>query len=321
MSVHSRMPTPRTLTCGMTSAPRARAASTPASTSRQSSGWFWFCTSPNMTGRRLVRATASIHSSSPSVPPAASPTAPNGASSNTPALHSASTAGERVQLRRIGEGSRDGVASRRLVPGGARRGHAERAGRHGLAQRRLHGREIVRTGALVRRTTLAHRVDAQRAVSDVGADVQPERASSRGTGSTRGKDSHPHGMPAAMAARGHVLDAFHQEHEIVAVGGATGREADAAVPHHHRGDAVEARRRAERVPGDLRVEMGVDVDEAGRDQLAARVDHLAGGTVVASDAGDAIADHGDVGLVARTTAAVDDEAAADHEIGTHGRVL
>src|SRR5262249_61314722 len=86
-------------------------------------------------------------------------------------------------------------------------------------------------------------------------------------------------FPSPRDAGGHggagdVLHALHEEHEIVAIGGTAGGEADAAVAHHHGGDAVVARRRAEPVPRDLRVEMGVDVDEAGRDELAARGDHL-----------------------------------------------
>src|SRR5262249_55438581 len=107
----------------------------------------------------------------------------------------------------------------------------------------------------------------------------------------------------------------------VAVGGAAGREAHAAVAHHHGGDAVVARWRAERVPRDLRVEMRVDVDEARRDELAGRVDHLARGTIIATDAGDAVPNHCDVGLEPGTAAAVDHEATANHEIGTHGRNL
>ena len=57
--------------------------------------------------------------------------------------------------------------------------------------------------------------------------------------------------------------------------GSAGREADAAIAHHRRGDAVPGRRREVAVPDRLAVVMGVDVDEAGRDELAARVDLLA----------------------------------------------
>ena len=50
------------------------------------------------------------------------------------------------------------------------------------------------------------------------------------------------------------------------------REPDAAVAHRDAGDAVQRRRRDERVPGDLAVEVGVDVDEARGDEQAVGVD-------------------------------------------------
>ena len=153
----SRMPTPAHATCGMTSAPRARAASTPASTSRQSSGWFWLCTSPKLIGRRLARATASIHSSSPSVPPASSPAAPNGTSSKTPALHSASTAASASSSRRIGEGSRDGSPRRRACMV-VRGGDAERAGAHRFA----HAARMAASSASGRRARRSHRARPSR---------------------------------------------------------------------------------------------------------------------------------------------------------------
>ena len=70
-----------------------------------------------------------------------------------------------------------------------------------------------------------------------------------------------------------VLDRLHQPRQELAVLGLAGREGDAAVAHHDRGDAVPAGRGRQRVPADLRVEMSVDVDEAGRDQRALGVDH------------------------------------------------
>ena len=71
---------------------------------------------------------------------------------------------------------------------------------------------------------------------------------------------------------GDVLDAFHQADQPVVPVGLHRREADAAVAHDDRGDAVPARRREQRVPGDLAVEVRVHVDEAGRDEQAVGVD-------------------------------------------------
>ena len=51
------------------------------------------------------------------------------------------------------------------------------------------------------------------------------------------------------------------------------RDREAAVAGDDRGDAVEARRRERGVPEHLRVVVRVDVDEAGRDDAAAGVEH------------------------------------------------
>ena len=50
-------------------------------------------------------------------------------------------------------------------------------------------------------------------------------------------------------------------------------EAHAAVAHRDRRDAVQRQRRDDRVPGDLTVEVRVDVDEPRRDDRALGVDH------------------------------------------------
>src|SRR5262249_62286102 len=76
---------------------------------------------------------------------------------------------------------------------------------------------------------------------------------------------------------GNILDAFHQLDELLTVSGLTGREADAAISHHSRGDAVPGRRRRVRVPGRLSVVVGVNVHEAGRYDAAFGVDLLGAG--------------------------------------------
>ena len=59
----------------------------------------------------------------------------------------------------------------------------------------------------------------------------------------------------------------------LAVLGAGRRDREAAVAGDDGGDAVEARRRERRVPEHLRVVVRVDVDEPGRDDVAAGVEH------------------------------------------------
>ena len=69
---------------------------------------------------------------------------------------------------------------------------------------------------------------------------------------------------------GNVLDAFHQLDERRLATRAHRREADAAVAHHARRDAVQ--RRGEQLPShdDLAVVVRVDVDEAGQHVRAGR---------------------------------------------------
>ena len=53
--------------------------------------------------------------------------------------------------------------------------------------------------------------------------------------------SHSQVEPFVQHGAGHVLDALHQLDQLVVVGRPHGREADAAVAHHDRGDAVPRR--------------------------------------------------------------------------------
>src|SRR5207248_2643319 len=72
------------------------------------------------------------------------------------------------------------------------------------------------------------------------------------------------------------------EHEV-AVRRARGRDAEAAVPHHDRGDAVPGRDGEHAVPEDLRVVVRVDVDEPGRDDGTVGVEDAGGGTLHRAD--------------------------------------
>ena len=78
---------------------------------------------------------------------------------------------------------------------------------------------------------------------------------------------------------------------------------------------MPARQRAVGIPEELRVVVGVQVDEARRHDQAAGVDHLVG--LVGADLAD-LGDHAvldpDVAAKARQAAAVDDHAAANHAV-------
>ncbi len=92
----------------------------------------------------------------------------------------------------------------------------------------------------------------------------------------------------------HVLDVLERPDEQLAVLGADRRDREAAVAGDDRGDAVPARGRERGVPEDLGVVVGVDVDEAGRDHVAARVEHPLPVEALPDVADDPVGD-GDVG--------------------------
>ena len=114
----------------------------------------------------------------------------------------------------------------------------------------------------------------------------------------------------------HVLDVLERAHDHVVVLGAGRRDREAAVARHHGGDAVEARRLERRIPEDLRVVVGVDVDEAGRDGAARGVE-LALAAQLRPDLADHAVGDRHVGDAAGRAAAVEDRSAANHEFRRH----
>src|SRR5262249_51493177 len=92
---------------------------------------------------------------------------------------------------------------------------------------------------------------------------------------------------------------------------------DAAVAEHHRGDAVPARGREQRVPHGLAVVVGVHVDPPGRHQETVSVDLAPPGPLLAPDPDDARPRDGYVSGERRLAGAVDDGAAANDDV-VHG---
>ena len=102
------------------------------------------------------------------------------------------------------------------------------------------------------------------------------------------------------------------------VPGAHRCESHPAVAHDHGGDAMARTRLQQIVPGGLAVVVGVDVHEAGGDDLAGGVDGAGGvaGQIV-TDSHDRVAHHGHVGGPRRIAGAVHQQPAADLEV-VHG---
>ena len=107
---------------------------------------------------------------------------------------------------------------------------------------------------------LAHDEAAQRRVAD-------EEAGVHGDAPVEAADPVAEGAPVpgqAGAQRGqrHALDPRHHPRDVVDVLGRHGRQREAAVAAEHRGHAVQRGRAGVGVPEQLRVVVGVQVDEA-----------------------------------------------------------
>src|SRR5207244_6947925 len=105
----------------------------------------------------------------------------------------------------------------------------------------------------------------------------------------------------------------------LAVFGAAGRDRVAAVPGHDRRDAVVAGGRRERLEGELRVVVRVDVDDARHDDEAVGVDGSPGAREAADVGDEAVAD-ADVGAAHGEARAVDDGPASDDGVEHYGVV-
>ncbi len=127
------------------------------------------------------------------------------------------------------------------------------------------------------------------------------------------------GLPVPAQARlerceGHALHAGHHPHEVGRVLGSRGGEGEPAVAAEHCGDAMESRRRGCRVPAELRVVVGVQVDEPRRHDETSGID-LGGARLELVGGHDATVADGDVANRTVSAGAIDHEAALDQEGG------
>ena len=204
------------------------------------------------------------------------------------------------------------------MAGTARGREAHGAGRNRLLHLALHFRHIV-LGGLLAEGPLAHHVGAERRVADVARVVDALRQGVQhvhelGVGFPAPVDTSQHGVAGDVL--GPLQVAEDEVHLFLAAGG----QREAAIAHHHRGDAVIAGAAAHRVPEDLRVHVGVAVDEAGRHDMALGVYHLVRRLGDPADPRDAAVLDADVGPVAGQSGAVDHHAVLDHQIVSHAEV-
>ena len=192
-------------------------------------------------------------------------------------------------------------------------GEADGAVRHRVANDRLHLRDL--GGArLAPRRVVAHHVGSHRGMADVGGDV--------GDAAARAQLRHvlAEGLEAPVDAGAqrvdrHAFDLGEVPHRQLAIGGPARRDREAAVADHRRRHAERGRGRQRRIPGDLRVEVGVAVDDAGHQREPVGGDRPRGVDVEPrADGDDPAAVDRDVASVRLAAATVDDERVAKDEV-------
>ena len=240
-----------------------------------------------------------------------------------PALVPAEHVADREQLALVGPRAGNRASVGHPVQQGAARGEPERTGADRLVDEVAHrrdvvvGRDLVAGRGLRRQAALAHHVVAQRAVADHPAVVDAlrepvDRAEVLAVGGPVPREA------VEDRVAGDVLHRLHELGEVLAFVRCARRERHTAVPEHHARHAVPAAARAERIPGDLRVEVRVDVDEPRRHDLALGIELARAAILDRADGGDAVAVDRDVADPAGRARAVDDETVANDEIVGHG---
>ena len=233
-------------------------------------------------------------------------------------LHHVTGLGEATGQRRDLLPRGDAARHRTALPADVRRrlggSEADRARAQRLGDERAHRGDLVRRRLALHRL-LAHHVEADRGVAHERAHVDRGAAALDRVQVLRERLEGPLGADArAQRVERHAFHLLEREEHELTVRGPRRRDAEAAVAHHHRGDAVPRRDGQHAVPEDLGVVVGVDVDEAGRDDGAVGVEHPIGGAGRGPDRGDPSVADRDVGAACRRAGPVDDRSAADQEV-------
>ena len=171
-------------------------------------------------------------------------------------------------------------------------------------------------------TPLAHHVEAESPVGDLGADVHHPGGRSEGV-EVLGEALPGEVDPLGQHRAGDVLDPLHEVDEEVLGAGADGGEAHPTVAEHGRGHPMPRRGGQLGIPGGLAVVVGVDIDPAGQDELTLGLDRAPGLTIDGAggaDGRDRVAADGHVGLGAGGPAPVHHGAVGDEEV-VHDRTV
>ena len=192
----------------------------------------------------------------------------------------------------------------------------QRASTNRFVDERAHPADVVLPSRRLVEAALAHGVDAHRTMSHHATDIDALVHAVDGFEVLAEGFPVPR-QPGVDRFLRDVLYGLHHLRQIAAVLRLAGSERHAAVACHHRGHAVVARRRRNGVPGDLRIEVRVNVHETRRDGLAVGVDLVPCLPGDLPDRDDALAADADVGPSGGGSRSVDDSTVADDQVVTH----
>lgn len=162
---------------------------------------------------------------------------------------------------------------------------ADRALSHRLGDKALHLGQFGGGCLFAHRCVVAHDSCAHGGMPDQYREVRVRAATANGVEIIAERLELPID-PGAQRINVHALDDRQIAHDQVAQMRRARHDAEPAISHHRRGDAERGRGGQGRVPGHLRVVMGVQVDDARHQRKAAGVHHLDGIGADFADLGD-----------------------------------
>jgi len=118
----------------------------------------------------------------------------------------------------------------------------------------------------------------------------------------------------AQRSQRHSLDVGEIAQRQVPVGWPAGRDRESAVADHHRGHAQRNRRRGKRVPGELRIEVGVQIDDPRGKDMALRVHLLSAARSNLAHRADPAAVDGQFPILDRMAQAIAEQCIANHGV-------
>ena len=215
---------------------------------------------------------------------------------------------EQLVIGRVNRGG--GLAGLCFVGIGPRGGTAKGPGGNCLADQCAHLSDVFAGCRFAPRTAVAHGEHPQRRMGHLRGNIDVELALVERVEIFR--ERLP--IPGQAFHQYRLGDVFHHLDQRAAIFRAAGGKADTASAHQHRGDPVPRGGLHAVVPARLTVVMGVNIDEAGRDQLAAGIDLFRTAPLYGPDRDNFTATNGNIADEGLRAGPIDDGATPNHQI-------